>query len=47
MSFVRHKSYLNIKMLLRVIGWLLMIESAFMLVPSVVSIIYEIGRAHV
>lgn len=40
MSFVRHKSYLNIKMLLRVIGWLLMIESAFMLVPSVVSIIY-------
>ncbi|MBD5203905.1 MAG: TrkH family potassium uptake protein [Bacteroidales bacterium] len=31
------RSYINIKMLLRVIGWLLMIESAFMAVPMIVG----------
>lgn len=34
------KSHINIRMLLRVIGWLLLIESAFMLIPVVTSIIY-------
>ncbi len=34
-------SYINIIMLLRVIGWLLMIEAAFMLFPLISSIIYK------
>lgn len=41
MAFFRHKSYINVRMLLRVIGWLLMIEALFMLVPCVTGLIYE------
>lgn len=36
----RHRSYINILMLLRVIGWLLMIEAAFMVIPCVVGLCY-------
>lgn len=36
----RREGYLNIKMLLRVIGWLLMIEAAFMSVPCIVGLFY-------
>lgn len=35
------KSYLNILMLLRVVGLLLIIEAAFMVVPTVTGLIYE------
>jgi trk system potassium uptake protein TrkH len=35
------KSYVNIVMLLRVIGWLLLIEAAFMLFPLITAIIYN------
>ena len=34
----KSKSYINIKMLLRVIGWLLMVEAAMMLVPLLVGL---------
>lgn len=34
---LRHKAYINITMLLRVVGWLLMIESAFMAIPCLVA----------
>lgn len=37
-SFFRHKAYINIIMLLRVVGWLLMVETAFMLIPFVVAL---------
>jgi len=40
MSVLKHRSYINIKMLLRVIGWLLMIEALFMLAPCIVGLIY-------
>lgn len=40
MAFFRHKSYINVRMLLRVIGWLLMIEALFMLVPCLTGLIY-------
>lgn len=40
MAFAQHKGYLNVKMLLRVIGWLLMIEAAFMVIPCVVGLFY-------
>lgn len=36
----KSKSYINIKMLLRVIGWLLMVEAAMMLVPLLVGLFY-------
>lgn len=36
----KSKSYLNILMLLRVIGWLLMIECCFMAAPLIAGIIY-------
>ena len=36
----RHRSYINLLMLLRVIGWLLMIEAAFMVIPCVVGLLY-------
>lgn len=36
----RHRSYINLLMLLRVIGWLLMIEAAFMVIPCVVGLFY-------
>lgn len=34
----QHKSYINILMLLRVVGWLLTIEALFMIVPCVVAL---------
>lgn len=36
-----HRKYINLLMLARIEGWLLMIESIFMLVPCVVSMFYE------
>ncbi|MEE1022906.1 MAG: TrkH family potassium uptake protein [Muribaculaceae bacterium] len=36
----KSKSYINFPMLLRVIGWLLMIEAAFMVVPLVAGLIF-------
>lgn len=36
----KSKSYINLRMLLRVIGWLLMIEAGFMVIPLVVGLIY-------
>lgn len=35
---LKHKSYLNVVMLLRVIGWLLSLESLFMIVPCLVAL---------
>lgn len=35
------RRFVNIPMLLRIVGWLLMIEAAFMAVPLVTSLIYE------
>lgn len=40
-SFYKHKSYINIPMLLRVIGWLLLIEAGIMLVPAGFGIYYH------
>jgi len=40
MVFFQHKSYINIRMLLRVIGWLLTIEALFMAVPCLTGLIY-------
>ena len=37
----RKKSYINLIMLLRVIGYLLMIEALFMLIPFITAIIYS------
>ena len=37
----KHNAYINIRMLLRVIGWLLMVLSGFMVIPLVTSLIYE------
>lgn len=39
-SFYRHKSYINLPMLLRVIGWLLMTEAAIMIFPCIVGFFY-------
>lgn len=39
--FSRQRVFINFPMLLRVIGWLLMIEAAFMLVPTVTCLIYN------
>lgn len=41
MPFIQQKSYINVRMLLRVIGWLLVIESFFMLAPLCVALIYH------
>lgn len=35
------RRHINIQMILRVMGWLLMIEAAFMLVPLVTGVIYD------
>lgn len=40
-SYRRKKSYINIIMLLRVVGFLLMIEGLFMMVPVMVGLIYK------
>ncbi len=39
----RKKSYINFRMLLRIVGWLLIIESAIMVIPCSVGIIYGEG----
>lgn len=39
--YQRHRSYINILMLLRVVGWLLMIEAVFMVLPCAVALINE------
>ena len=40
--FHKHsRSYINFRMLLRVIGWLLVVEAAVMVVPSVTGLIYH------
>ncbi len=41
MPFVHKKSYINLRMLLRVIGWLLVIESFFMCAPFVTGIVFH------
>lgn len=41
----RKKSYINLPMLLRVVGWLLLIEAAIMGVPCIVGIFYGEGSA--
>ncbi|MCM1369661.1 MAG: TrkH family potassium uptake protein [Candidatus Amulumruptor caecigallinarius] len=37
-SYLTHRAYINFPMLLRVVGWLLMIESLFMVIPCIVAI---------
>ncbi|MDE5653317.1 MAG: TrkH family potassium uptake protein, partial [Muribaculaceae bacterium] len=39
----RKRSYINIPMLLRIIGWLLIIEAAIMAVPCIVGVCYGEG----
>ena len=39
LRYQKHRSYVNLPMLLRVVGWLLMIESLFMVIPLIVAII--------
>lgn len=41
MALFSKRSYINLRMLLRTIGWLMMIESAFMLIPLLVGLIYQ------
>lgn len=41
MAFTQHRGYLNVKMLLRVIGWLLVIEAAFMAIPCITGLFYR------
>lgn len=38
-NFKQHRDYINILLLTRVAGWLLMIESVFMIIPLIVAII--------
>ncbi len=45
MALIRNKSYINIRMLLRVIGWLLSIEALFMIIPFIVGLIYKESAA--
>lgn len=40
-GYFRHKGFINLVMLLRIIGWLLLVESAFMLVPLITAICYK------
>lgn len=40
MAFLRHSGYINMRMLLRVVGWLLVIEAAVMIVPCIVGLLY-------
>lgn len=39
-SYLRQKAYINVMMMLRIIGWLLLIEAAFMSIPLIVSICF-------
>lgn len=41
----RHKSYINLPMLLRVIGWLLLTEAAIMIIPCIAGVCYAEGSA--
>lgn len=41
MAEIRKRGYINFRMLLRVIGWLLNIEAVFMLAPCIVGFIYD------
>lgn len=41
MSNISQRSYINIIMLLRVMGWLLLVEAAFMIIPLITSIYYK------
>lgn len=42
MSFIRvERRFINFPMLLRIVGWLLMIEAGFMLLPFVTALIYD------
>lgn len=41
-AYLKHRSYINLLMLLRVIGWLLIIEALFMCIPCVVAAISDI-----
>lgn len=40
MAIYTHKSYINVVMLLRVIGWLLLVEAGFMLVPLITALCF-------
>lgn len=40
-SYIRNRSYINLPLLLRVIGYLLMIEAVFMIIPLIIGLIYE------
>ncbi len=39
--YQKHKSYINLPLLLRVVGYLLMIEALFMVIPLIIALIYE------
>ncbi len=41
MAILAHKSYINVRMLLRVIRWLLSIEALFMIFPFIVGLIFH------
>lgn len=41
----KKRSYINVPMLLRVVGWLLLIEALIMVVPCLVGMLYEEGSA--
>lgn len=38
--FYKHKAFINIPMLLRVVGWLLMVEAVIMAIPCICGLIY-------
>ena len=40
MKYLKHRAYINIPMLLRVFGLLLLIEAAFMVIPLITGLIY-------
>lgn len=40
-SFFRKKSYINFALLFRIVGWLLITESAMMVIPTICAIIYK------
>lgn len=41
----KKRSYINLLLLLRIIGWLLLIEAAMMIVPCIIGICYSEGSA--
>lgn len=40
LPFLKHKSFINFPMLLRVIGWLLLIEATFMIAPCITGLCF-------